>query len=293
MRYRKVTLQRKTWNTVLISLGSVLIIISLIWLFAIFPVMDKIPTDHHKVINFEGFYKVMNPQTQSLDEIPVNVTREQQATEIQDNVLIIKQVITTTHAVAGMELAQFGLTEVLGVDRSTRQYSPGYGDMDRSGQFSFPGALEKKDYSLWIPTAGRPLDAKFMGEEDFQGLRVFTFKVSELGLDIGTQSGTDLPQVLDTVIRLKVEPVSGVTVYSESLIIIKIVIVSGLEAPVYISSLKFTDDTITGLVDTASSARSMLHWAKVYGFWLVIGVGVVLTLVGVLGAIRTRPGEVV
>ncbi len=139
-------LRWKTWNTVLISLGLVLVIFSLIWLFAIFPSMAKLPADHHKVINFEGTYEVMNPQTQTLDEIPVNVEREQQATEVQDNVLIINQVITTTHALAGMELPQFGLTEELGVDRSTRQYVPGYGDMDRSGRFSFPEGVKEESY---------------------------------------------------------------------------------------------------------------------------------------------------
>ena len=285
-------LRWKTWNTVLISIGLVLVIVSLLWLFAIFSTMAKLPTDHHKIVNFEGTYKVMNPQTQSLDEIPVNVGREQQATEVQDNVLIINQVITTTHALAGMELSQFGLTEVLGVDRSTRRYIPGYGDMDRSGQFCFPEKVVEKSYSLWMPSAGRPLEAKFTGEEDFQGLRVFTFQISEQDLDIGTQQGTGLPQVLDIVVDMKVEPVSGVTVHTESVNTINIVPRPGMKMPVYISSLMFTDDTITDLVDTARSARSMLLWARVYGFWLVIGVGIVLTLVGVLGAIQTRPREV-
>jgi len=287
-----VALQRKTWNTVLISLGLVLVILSLVWLYAIFPPLAKLPADHHKVINFEGTYKVMNPETESLDEIPVNVQREQQATEVQDNVLIISQIITTTHAVAGMQLPQFGLTEILGVDRSTRQYVTGYGDMDRSGQFCFPEKVEKETYSVWMPTAGRPLEAGFIGEEDFEGLTVFVFQISEQDLDIGTQQGTGLPQVLDIVVALKVEPVSGVTVHTESVNTIKIVPAPGMKMPVYVSSLTFTDDTIADLVDTARSARSMLLWAKVYGFWLVIGVGIVLTLVGVLRAIRTRPGEV-
>jgi len=287
-----VALQRKTWNTVLISLGLVLVILSLVWLYAIFPPLAKLPADHHKVINFEGTYEVMNPETQSLDEIPVNVTREQQATEVQDNVLIMTQVITSTHALAGMELSQFGLTEVLGVDRSTRAYVVGYGDMDRSGQFSFPEKVEKISYFMWIPTAGRPLEANFTGEEDFQGLTVFTFEISEQDLDIGTQQGTGLDQVLDVVVDLRVEPVSGVTVDTGSVNAINIVPAPGMKMPVYISSLRFTDDMIADLVDTARSARSMLLWAKVYGFWLGIGVGVVLTLVGVLGAIRTRPREV-
>ncbi|GAJ15708.1 unnamed protein product, partial [marine sediment metagenome] len=231
-------------------------------------------------------------ETQSLDEIPVNVVREQQATGVQDNVLIINQTITTAHALAGMELPQFGLAEVLGVDRSTRAYVTSYGDMERSGQFCFPEKVEKEAYSVWMPTAGRPLEADFIGEEDFEGLRVFAFEISEQDLDIGTQQGTGLPQVLDIVVGMKVEPVSGTTVDTESVNTINIVPAPGMKMPVYVSSLRFTDDTITDLVDTARSARSMLLWAKVYGFWLVIGVGIVLTLVGVLGAIRTRPREV-
>jgi len=283
-----VALQRKTWNTVLISLGLVLVILSLVWLYAIFPPLAKLPADHHKVINFEGTYEVMNPETQSLDEIPVNVVREQQAKEVQDNVLIINQTVTTAHALAGMELPQFGLAEVLGVDRSTRQYVAGYGDMDRSGQFCFPEKVEKETYSVWMPTAGRPLEADFIGEEDFEGLTVFAFGINEQDLDIGTQQGTDLPQVLDIVVDMKVEPVSGVTVHTESVNTINIVPAPGMKMPVYVSSLRFTNDTITDLIDTASSARSMLLWAKVYGFWIVIGVGIILTLVGVLRAIRTE-----
>lgn len=47
---------------------------------------------------------------------------------------------------------------------------------------------------------------------------------------------------------------SGVTVYSESISIIKIILIPGLEAPVYISSLIFTDNIIADLGDTAGSA---------------------------------------
>jgi len=281
----------KPWNIGLASLGLVLVIFSLLWVLVIFPPMVKLPTDHEKVINFEGAYKVMNPKTQSLDEIPVKVTREQRATEVQDNVLLINQEITATHAVAGMELAQFGLTEILGVDRSTRAYVPGYGDMDRSGQFSFPGEVEKKNYSLWIPSAGRPLEAKFTGEEEFNGLKVFTFQFNEEEIDIGTYKyqGMDKPQVLDLTGEMKVEPLSGATVRSESINTRKVKPMPGMTITVFISDLKFTDDTIADLVDTAKSARTMILWAEVYGFWLGIGLGIVLMLVGVLGAARTRP----
>jgi len=289
-RYPQVGLRWKTWNAGLVLLGLVLIILSLIWLLVIFPAVAKLPVDHHRIVNFEGVYKVMNLQTQTLDEMPVNVKREQQATEVQDNVLIINQTVTATHAVAGTELPQFGLSEVLGVDRSNRQYVPGYGDMDRSGQFCFPEAVKKKSYSLWIPTSptsGSPLEAKFTGEEDFHGLKVFTFKISELDLDIGTDAETGLSQVLDMVIKMKVEPVSGTTVSSESITILNVAPVPNMKVAVYVSALDFADVTIADLVDTAKSARTKLLWAKVYGFWLAIGVGGVLTLVGIAWAFRS------
>jgi len=276
----------KGWSRGLTIAGLVLVVFALVWLLAIFPAMAKLPEDHHKVVNFEGAYMVMNPDTQALDEIPVNVEREQLATEVQDNVLIISETVTCTHALAGMELPQFGMTGVLGVDRSTRAYVPGYGDMERSGQFCFPSDVKEESYSIWIVTAGRPLEAKFIGEEDFHDLKVFEFEINEQDLDIGTQAGTGLPQVLDIVTFLEVEPVSGTTVYTESDTTISIVPMPEMKVPVYISSISFTDETVADLVDTATDARSMLLWATVYGFWIVIGVGVVLIVVGVVMAIR-------
>jgi len=276
---------------VLASVGLVLVIFSLVWLFAIFPTMAKLPADHHKVVNFEGTYKVMNAETRTLDEIPVKVKREQQAIEVQDNVLIIDQVITTAHADSGTDLSQFGLNEVLGVERSEREYVPGYGDMERSGQFCFPEKVEKKSYPFWIPTAGRPLETVFVDEEDYEGLKVFTFEMNEEDLDIGIHETANIPQLLDISVKMKVEPVSGTTVYSASINTIKVVATPEMIVPIYISDIKFTDDTITDLVDIAGSARTQLLWAKVYGFWLCLGLGIVLMLVGVIGVIRTRPRE--
>jgi len=278
----------KGWSRGLTIAGLVLVVLSLVWLLAIFPAMVKLPEDHHRVINFEGTYMVMNPETQTMDEIPVDVEREQLATDVQDNVLIISETVTCTHALAGMELPQFGMSGVLGVDRSTRAYVPGYGDMERSGQFCFPSDLEKESYSMWIVSAGRPLEAEFVGEEDFHDLKVFAFEIEDQDLDIGTQAGTGLPQVVDVAISLKVEPVTGTTVYTASDTTYSVVLPDppDTKVPYYISSIAFTDETITELADDAAGNRSMLLWATVYGFWLVIGVGVVLIAVGVVMAIR-------
>ena len=248
----------------------------------------KLPADHNRVVGFEGTYMVMNPETQAMDTLPVCVERDQLAKTVQDDVLIIIQAVTCTHAQAGMELPQFGVVEVLGVDRSTRAYVPGYGDMDRSGQFCFPSDVkEDESYSIWILSAGRPLDAEFISEEEFHGLTVLNFEINEQNLDLGTQEGTGLPQVMDIVTSLKVEPVSGTTVYTESDTTYS-VDVQGMKMPYYISSIAFTEDTIDELVDTASDALNMITWATVYGFWIAIGVGAALLVTGLVMFVRKK-----
>lgn len=278
----------KGWSLGLTISGLVLVIFALVFLLAIFPAMAKLPEDYNKVFDFEGTYYVLNAETQTLDEMPVLVEREQLAIDIQDDVLIIAETVTCTHALAGMELSQFGAYGELGVDRSTRAFVSGYGDMERGGQFCFPSDSQKESYNLWILSAGRPLEAAFIGEEEFHGLNVFVFQISEQGLDIGSQEGTDIPQVMDITVDLKIEPVSGATVYTESNSTYSLVLGPDTEMPYYISSIAFTDETIDELVDTADSGRSLILWVSVYGFWAAIAVGAALVVTGVVLAFRKK-----
>ena len=262
--------------------GIVVVVFALVWLFAIFPLFDKIPEKHDREINFEGtYYVMMDPAAQALEEIPVCVQRVQLATDVQDNVVIIDQTITCTHALADMVLPDFGLQEVLSVERSTREYVTDQADgIPRSGQFSFPSNVKKEEsYLIWNPSAMRPLEAKFDSEEELGGLKVFVFKISEQGLDLGTDPVSGYPQVMDTEITMKVEPVTGTTVYTESYLARSIAQAPG---PYYISSIAFTDDTRDELVDEAVGNRNLFLWATVYGFWIAIGVGAVLIVVGVV-----------
>ncbi len=279
------------WSLTIV--GVVLVVFALVWLLAIFPGMVKLPEDHHREINFEGTYQVMNPDTHTLDTIPVCVQRVQDATDVQDNVLIIEQIVTCypvmtcTQVQPGMELTQFGLEELLSVDRSTREYVSDQADgMPRSGQFCFPSDLEEESYSMWILNAGRSLEASFIGEEDFHDLKVFAFEIEEQDLGIGTDESTGLPQVVDIDISLKVEPLTGTTVYTASKSTYSVVLPDETKSTYYISDIVFNDDTIDYLVDDASGNRNMILWASVYGFWIAIGVGATLIVTGVVMFVR-------
>lgn len=276
----------KGWSLGLTIVGLVLVVFSLVWLLAIFPAMAKMPTDYEQEYTFEGFIKQLNSETMSLDEIPTNVVRLLTATGTQDDVLLLKQEVNFYHAQAGILLTSS--SEVYGLDRTTRENVPGYGDMDRSGQFTFPAGVEQKAYTFWSSSAMTTLPANFVSEETFQGITVYNFKIDSKNLDAGTMEGTGLPQTMDVLTEIKVEPVSGVPVYTASTTTVKAPLLPGDPIPIYVNYFAFTSETTDGMVDTATSARSMILWATVYGFWIVIGVGAALIVVGVVMAIRTK-----
>lgn len=276
----------KGWSLGLTILGLVLVVFSLVWLLAIFPAMAKMPTDYEREYTFEGFIKQLNSETMSLDEIPTNVVRLLTATGTQDDVLLLKQEVNFYHAQAGILLTSS--SEVYGLDRTTRENVSGYGDMDRSGQFTFPAGVEQKAYTFWSSSAMTTLPANFVSEETFQGITVYNFKIDSENLDAGTMEGTGLLQTMDVLTEIKVEPVSGVPVYTASTTTVKAPLLPGDPIPIYVNYFAFTSETTDEMVDTATSARSMILWATVYGFWIVIGVGAALIVVGVVMAIRTK-----
>lgn len=276
----------KGWSLGLTTFGLVLVVFSLVWLLAIFPAMAKMPTDYEREYTFEGFIKQLNSETMSLDEIPTNVVRLLTATGTQDDVLLLKQEVDFYHAQAGILLTSS--SEVYGLDRTTRENVPGYGDMDRSGQFTFPAGVEQKTYTFWSSSAMTTLPANFVSEETFQGITVYNFKIDSKNLDAGTMEGTGLLQTMDVLTEIKVEPVSGVPVYTASTTTVKAPLMSGDPIPIYVNYFAFTSETTDEMVGLAESTSSMILWASFYGFWIAIAVGVVLIVVGVVMAIRTK-----
>jgi len=276
----------KGWSLGLTIIGLVLVIFSLVWLLAIFPAMSKMPTDYEQEYTFEGFIKQLNAATMSLDEIPTDVDRILTATGTEDDVLLLKQDINTYEAQT--ENLIRSTSEVYGLDRTTRENVPGYGDMDRSGNFTLPAGVEKETYSFWSSSTMTALPANFVSEETYHGITVYNFKIDISDLPAGTMEGTGAPQTMDVLTEIKAEPVSGIPVYTSTTTTLKAQLMSGDPTTIYVNSMAFTSETIDEMVDLAESSRSMILWASVYGFWIAIAVGVVLIVVGVVMAIRTK-----
>jgi hypothetical protein len=276
----------KGWSLGLTTFGLALVVFALVWLLAIFPAMAKLPADYEQEYTFDGSIMQLNSETMSLDEIPTDIVRLLTATGTEDDVLLLQQDINIYHAQAGILLTS--TSEVYGLDRTTRENVAGYGDMDRSGQFTFPAGVEQETYSFWSSSAMTTLPANFVSEETFQGITVYNFKIDSSDLPAGTMEGTGALQTMDVLTEIKVEPVSGVPVYTTTTTTVKAQLMSGDPTPIYVNSMAFTSETIDEMVDLAKSSRSLILWASFYGFWIAIGVGAALVVTGVVIAIRRK-----
>lgn len=269
--------------------GAVLVVFALVWLFVIFPVMSKMPTDYERTYTFEGFVGQLNTDTMSLDEIPTDVDRILTAHGTEDDVLLLQQDVNIYAAQyvpqVGGELIR-STSEIYGLDRTTRENVSGYGDMDRSGNFTLPAGLEQKTYSFWSSSAMTALPANFEGEETYHDITVYKFKIDVSDLPAGTMQGTDAPQTMDVLTEIKAEPVTGIPVYTSTTTTMKAQLMPGDPTTIYVNSMSFTSETIEEMVDLAKDSRTMMLWASVYGFWIVIGVGVVLIAIGVVMFVR-------
>lgn len=276
-----------------IFLGLILIVLALVWLVAIFPGMAKLPVDYEQEYTFEGSVQVFLPQLGQLVPIQTTMTRTLKATGVtEDDVLLLQQDIVFYEATSGAPLgdinpalAALDSTEVYGLDRTTRANVPGEGDTSRSGQFTFPADVQQETYQYWSSSVGKAISATFAGEATYEGITVYLFEMSSTGNPYYPDMATGLPQTMDVSAAIKVEPVSGVPVFATTTTTINLQI-PGSPMPVLINTSTFTSATVDDMVELAESTSSLILWASVYGFWAIIGLGAVLTLVGVVRSNR-------
>jgi hypothetical protein len=279
-------MRMKGWSLGLTIIGLVVVIFALVFLLAIFPAMAKMPADYEQEYAFDGFLKQLNSETMSLDEIPTDVARILTATGVEDDVLLLQQDINIY--IAQSETLLSSSSDIYGLDRTTRENVPGYGNIDRTGNFTLPAGVEKETYSFWSSSAMTALPATFISEETYHGITVYNFKIDVSDLPAGTMEGTEAPRTMDVLTEIKAEPVSGVPVYLSTTTTLKAQLTAGDPTTIYVNSMAYTSETIDEMVDLAKSSRSLILWTSVYGFWIAIAVGAALVVIGVVMAIRTK-----
>lgn len=272
---------------ILSIIGIVLVIIGILWLTVIFPSLVKIPTDYARTFYFEGTLSSLNPVTQSMDILPVEQTLTQEAVGTKDGAVLIHEVRTVRNAVTKEPLPDsYNDESTLTVDRKTLTFVKALDERGRYGYWGPPRGLGEGDsFDIWNPAANRPLTARYVKSEEFQGLQVVVFRINESDISLGTHPQTQLPLLLSTTIELWIEPKSGTVVDQNATTTISMDMM-GNEAPLSISSLTWTDETISEMVGVAKDARGKLRWFEDIMPWLLIGIGAVLVIAGVIFIVR-------
>ena len=273
--------------------GLILLVLAIVWSTAIFPSMSKIPADYEQEYKFEGTVQVYVGAPE-LVTIPTKMTRMIEAEGVtDDDVLLRGQDITFFEATSGAPLsainpalAALDSSEVYGIDRTDRTNVSGEGDINRSGQFTFPAGVEQETYQYWSSSTRSALPATFVKEEEFNGITVYVFQINVTGNPYTADATTGLPQNMDVYALIRVEPVSGVPVYATLKTTINLQHPLAGSMHVLINESTYTQATVDILTDKAIETRSLMLWAGVYGFWIVGGLGVLLAALGFFRATR-------
>jgi hypothetical protein len=167
--------------------------------------------------------------------------------------------------------------------------------------YTFPFDTEQRDYDFFDTTAGRAFPARFSGEEDIQGTRVYRFvqTVPETVIEqrevpgrlVGGTEGSDVPadRVYSNTRTIWVEPTTGIIVNGqEEVRQVLRAHDTGTEGVTLLEgTLAFDDATVAAGLARAADANSAISMLTL---WLPILVGVVGVAALVGGSLLLRRG---
>ncbi|TMR95020.1 DUF3068 domain-containing protein [Nonomuraea basaltis] len=167
--------------------------------------------------------------------------------------------------------------------------------------YKFPFDVEKKTYLAFNSSAGKAFEAKFVGEEQVNGLNTYKFEqvVPETQTQtlnapaalfgMGTSGDVQLNRVYSGTVTYWIEPTTGAPVRQEQQRNEVLKSQDGIErAKAFVATAKMTDETIDELVKSAGDGKSQITLIRTT-LPIVLGVvGVALFVGGLLLALRGR-----
>jgi hypothetical protein len=220
---------------------------------------------------------------------PIEETLAQDDAGVRDGALLVHEKYTIKNTATGDDLsAYYGIEQTLAVDRKTLEIVTAIDEQHRSGYWGPPRGLGKGDtFDLWNPGAHRALEATYVKDDTFRGLKVVIFRIDAKDISLGNDTQSQLPLLMDTVINLTIEPKTGVVADEDALTTTSLSM-GGQKVPVLITYVRYAESTIVDLVDTAKDNQGMLFWFETVVPWLLIGIGAVLLIIGMMLIIRKQ-----
>jgi len=176
------------------------------------------------------------------------------------------------------------------VDARTGENLPGYGDLERGGQYYFPPGTQRTAYVLWDPHFIGPRQVSYVRDDQIDGLLVYRFSFLTTGLD-ESDGYSSLPEVPERYLALTdgrgliwVEPHSGLIVgYQEH----GASYLADAANRRRLSEFHRWEDTFTAETEAAQLklARRWRTWSLLVNSWLPLVLAVAGGLTLVLGGV--------
>jgi len=295
-------LSKKWIGVILAGIGGILLIFGIVWTTVAVPALTKLPCNLQKTVNLTGTVKMLDSNGQPVEYANVLGTRDYWVEHCRGDLAYVREDITFADVDTQTDIPSLHTNVLFGVSRVTMANVPGHGDEDRQGQWNLPGGLKpNEDFQLWITGNSEPVLARFVGEEEFRGLRVFVYESStpEEGMCIP-------PGLYSPAMRthqwsvMKVEPVSGTGVFSAgstkktSMIPVPDVLLPNtgpmqyVETTLYEDHFTYTEETIDRFVKDAKYYKNLLPIIRVYVPWASIGLGLAQIFLGLAVVVMSR-----
>lgn len=287
----------KKWVGVFLgAIGGLLVILGIVWMAAVVPALTKLPCNLHKTVNLTGTVTMLDDSGQTVEYSNVLGTRDYQVASCRGDIAYVVEDFSFLDVASQQDIPSLHTKVIFGVNRVTFAHVPGHGDKDRDGQWSLPSGLEPGvDFPLWVTGNSETVLVRYVGEEEFHGLRVYVYEASTPEEGMYIPPSLFSPEMLTHQwMVLKVEPVTGTGVFSDGSTKRTAMLpvpdelmpntgpIRFVETVMYEDRFTFTDDTIEEFVSDAKYYKKMLPIIRTYVPWGSIGLGLVLVLIGVI-----------
>ena len=143
-----------------------------------FPDLHTIPENLKEKIKMEGSLWIISQGKKNIEMVR-DVRVKNVYWENGNKILLIEDNTTTYNKKSGEKINEACKKEYHGVYADTGEEAKNYGDMERSGLYSFIPGVEKKDYMMWNPEINAPSPVNFIREEDHEGIHTYLFETKE------------------------------------------------------------------------------------------------------------------
>ncbi len=231
-----------------------------------FPNIRSIPENTKQQLKMEGSLWIISQPKRNI-EMFKNVSVKNVYFDNGKKVLIIEDNTTTYNKKNGEEIDEASKVEYHGVYADTAEEAKNYGDMERSGLYTFPIGVEKKDYIMWNTEINAPSIARFVREEDHEGIHTYLFEINENRLIYDEKIGGMARYITDT--KYWVEPNTGIVIDMKKETVEKInplQLLIGIQGFFWIDAMKlniqFSRDTINEAKEKALMLSNLVKFSN-------------------------------